>query len=35
MKFTLARIINHDGYGGYAEHMVVKESETALKPKID
>ena len=25
--------ITHDGYGGYAEYAVAKETETALKPK--
>jgi len=25
--------IMHDGYGGYAEYVVAKETETALKPK--
>jgi NADPH:quinone reductase-like Zn-dependent oxidoreductase len=25
--------IAHDGYGGYAEYVVAKETETALKPK--
>lgn len=25
--------IAHDGYGGYAEYVVAKEAETALKPK--